>query len=344
MLHRRRFALAGLASPWLAGAAAAAGTALQFPRDHGAHPAARQEHWQLSGMLRATAGGREFGFSIGFRRAQVQSVISAQAALADVQGQRLWYQPAPVRAPLPATAPGELVLRVGDWALRHRPRGLQARVSGSDFGLDLQLDNTQPLLLQGRDGRARTGPREQDATHWVSLPQLAARGSLTLGQEKFAVSGQAWLDHDWSDAPPHPELRGTDRVVANLLDGATLSIVQWRGKGGDKLWAGGSYRASPRSSIGATLFPFQAAAVQWRAERQWLSPASGVRYPLEWVILTPADFYTLRPRFDAQEIVERIDGALQPRWEGLVDVFAGNGERVGSGWLVMDGYRSGIVS
>ena len=41
------------------------GHALEFPRDHGAHPQFRTEWWYVTGSLRAGAG-RELGFQVTF--------------------------------------------------------------------------------------------------------------------------------------------------------------------------------------------------------------------------------------------------------------------------------------
>jgi predicted secreted hydrolase len=77
--------------------------------------------------------------------------------------------------------------------------------------------------------------------------------------------------------------------------------------------------------------------VQFRPQRRWTSPLSGASYPVEWMVRTPADFYTVRPLVDNQELDSRAStGAIY--WEGLSDLLDSNGRRVGRGYLEMTGY------
>jgi predicted secreted hydrolase len=72
--------------------------------------------------------------------------------------------------------------RCVDWSLTRRPAdgAWLARLPGGDFSLDLVCEPTQPLLLQGDQGLSRKGPEPQQASYYYSLPQLAARGRITL--------------------------------------------------------------------------------------------------------------------------------------------------------------------
>ena len=73
--------------------------------------------------------------------------------------------------------------------------------------------------------------------------------------------------------------------------------------------------------------------------RWWQSPVTQARYPVEWIVKTPADFYTVRALLDAQELdSRRSTGAIY--WEGLSDLFDSNGRHVGRGYLEMTGYAS----
>jgi len=73
--------------------------------------------------------------------------------------------------------------------------------------------------------------------------------------------------------------------------------------------------------------------------RIWASPATEVRYPVEWTIATPSGHYTVRARLDAQELDSRAStGAIY--WEGLSDLFDPSGRRIGRGYLELTGYAA----
>jgi predicted secreted hydrolase len=72
-------------------------------------------------------------------------------------------------------------------------------------------------------------------------------------------------------------------------------------------------------------------------QRVWKSPTSQASYPVEWIVRTPADFYTVRAVIDNQELDSRAStGAIY--WEGLSELRDSNGRLVGHGYLEMTGY------
>ena len=74
-------------------------------------------------------------------------------------------------------------------------------------------------------------------------------------------------------------------------------------------------------------------------QRNWKSPTSQASYPVEWIVRTPADFYTVRALVDNQELDSRAStGAIY--WEGLCDVWDSNQHPVGRGYVEMTGYAS----
>ena len=75
----------------------------------------------------------------------------------------------------------------------------------------------------------------------------------------------------------------------------------------------------------------------FRPQRRWKSPLSQASYPVEWIVRTPADFYTVKAVVDNQELDSRQStGAIY--WEGLCDLFDSNGRKAGRGYLEMTGY------
>jgi predicted secreted hydrolase len=253
-----------------------------------------------------------------------------------VHGQRIerWNGQAEALLGRAHTARGEV--RLGDWRLEDTGTAWQVKAPGRDIGLELTLGRTQPLLLQGEGGYSRKGPRERQASHYYSEPQLAASGSLTVQGRSAGGSGRAWMDHEWSDEYLAPGAVGWDWIGFNLFDGSALTAFVLRQADGRPLWAGGSFRAAGQASRS-----FAADAVRFNPGRLWRSPASAASYPMEWTVETPAGQHRVRSLMDAQELDSRgSTGTVY--WEGLSELLDTQGRRVGLGYLEMTGYVAAL--
>ena len=353
-LPRRRQVLHLLVATGLAPSAAWALPArmLQFPRDHGSHPELRTEWWYITGHAETTQG-RRFGFQVTFFRSRIataqalqsafaaRQILSGHAAVTDLQAGRLRHGQRVARAGfgIAEAAETDTDVRLRDWSLRRDSAtgAYQAETPDEDFGLSLRCTPTQPLLLQGTEGLSRKGPQPEQASYYVSAPQLAVQGQVRLaGQAPLAVRGTAWLDHEWSEALMHPEAVGWDWIGMNLDDGSALTAFHLRRRDGSALWAGGSWRAR-----GAAARSFGPDAVHFTPQRDWLSPRSNARYPVQWWVDTPAGRFEVRALLDDQELDSRSStGAIY--WEGLSELRDAQGQRVGLGYLEMTGYAGAL--
>ena len=346
------------AAGWLPPAAhALPARTLVFPRDHGSHPELRTEWWYITGHVQAQ--GQPWGFQITFFRSrvdgtqQLQSAFAAKhllfahAAITDVRGQRLLHDQRIARAGFGVAQASEADtrIRLQDWTLERSDtaRGkpdfaasrYTTRIMGSEFGLDLSFDSTQPVLLQGQQGLSRKGPDAEQASYYYSQPQLAVSGTLQVGNKRMAVTpdtGRAWMDHEWSEALLHPDAQGWDWIGMNLHDGSALTAFRLRRADGTALWAGGSWRAP-----GQPVQVFGAQSVAFTPLRWWTSPRSGARYPVQWQVQTPAGAFAVNALLDSQELDSSgSTGAIY--WEGLSDLMGATGQPVGRGYLEMTGY------
>ena len=350
---RRTLILAGLASAF-DGHALPAKT-LAFPRDHGSHPDFKTEWWYVTGH--ATSGEREFGFQVTFFRSRVDAtqgmtskfaakqLMFAHAAVTDVQGKKLLHDQRIAREGFDVASAStvDTAVRIGNWSLARQGEQYLANVvantADKGFRLALTLTPTQTLLLQGDKGLSRKGPDEQQASYYYSQPQMSVAGTISLGGKDFAVKGtpaRAWMDHEWSQALLHPDAVGWDWVGINFFDGSALTAFQLRDKAGKAMWDGGSFRAGT-----GQRFTFSRGEVVFSRQRSWKSIPSQASYPVEWIVRTPADFYTVKAVIDNQELDSRMStGAIY--WEGLSNVYDSNGKHVGRGYLEMTGYASAL--
>jgi predicted secreted hydrolase len=353
---RRRAWLIGMAA-CAAGPVAAQGIrrgqVLSFPRDHGAHLEARTEWWYVTGWLGKPAAPTH-GFQVTFFRSRTglaegnrsrfaaRQLLFAHAAITQLAGQvhvhadRIvrWNGDADARTGAAALDRGDVHL--GGWSLRDNGPLWRASVPGRELGLALDLQRTQPLLLQGDDGYSRKGPLEHQASHYVSEPQLAVAGTLTVQGRQTQAEGRAWMDHEWSEEYLAPGAVGWDWIGFNLFDGSALTAFTLRRADGSALWAGGSFRAA-----GAASRSFSAEEVRFTAGRRWRSPGSGASYPVHWQVDTPAGRFEVRALMDAQELDSRAStGTIY--WEGLSELLDAQGRRVGLGYLELTGYAAAL--
>jgi len=367
--RRRALLLAGLVSAGGANAAVPGddpvrrGRALVFPRDHGAHLGASIEWWYATGWL-GTETDPRWGFQVTFFRSRTglaaghpsrfaaQHLLFAHAAVTDLRTkthrhlQRIarWSGRDDAAGGRASTAQSDVHL--GPWRLwREDGAAGSASADGStvravittpgtagEFELDLHLQRTQPVLLQGDAGFSRKGPQEAQASHYYSEPQMAARARVVAGGATHEAGGRGWLDHEWSDALMDPQAVGWDWIGINLFDGTALTAFQLRRADGSVLWAGGSQRAA-----GAAPRAFAPAEVRFTALRHWTSPATGTRFPVAWAVETPLGRHEVHALLDAQELDSRASaGTLY--WEGLSELRDPQGRRVGLGYLELTGY------
>ena len=188
------------------------GVAITLPRDHGAHPDFRTEWWYLTGWLQ-TPQGEDLAFQVTFfRRRPIaatanpsqfapRQILFAHAALTDPKVGHLLHGQRVAREGfgLAQAAQGDTGIVLDDWRLQREASGrFSTRVSTAEFALDLALEPTQPVLLQGQAGFSQKGPQPEQASHYFSLPHLRVAGTLTRQGKSIAVTGQAWLDREWS--------------------------------------------------------------------------------------------------------------------------------------------------
>jgi predicted secreted hydrolase len=255
-----------------------------------------------------------------------------------VAGQTLWHDQRIARSGFGVASASEqdMAIKLRDWSLKADGARYSADLPATDFGLKLQFEETQSVLLQGHQGLSRKGPDDNQASYYYSQPQLAVRGSLHIKNQNFDVTGKAWLDHEWSDELLHPSAVGWDWVGMNLDDGSALTAFRLRDKDGAALWSGGSLRSAT-----GQLRTFSHGEVSFTPVRRWKSPLTQITDPVQWTLNTPAGQHTVSAVIDSQELDSRSStGSIY--WEGLSELRDAQGQRVGTGYLEMTGYGQAL--
>lgn len=317
---------------------------LSFPRDHGAHPEFRTEWWYVTGWL-SSASRDTLGFQVTFFRSRPpfesanpsnfapRQVLFAHAALADPKFGRLRHDQRAARQALGLAGSSEeaTAIWIDDWRLELDGEIYRTRIAARDFLLDLEFGAAGPPLAQGEGGFSRKGGHIEEASYYYSRPQLAVRGSVDRGAGSEAVTGVAWLDHEWSSSYLPREAVGWDWVGLNLANGGALMAFRMRDRQNRTHFAGGTL-----ASAGDGSRTFTPDEIVFEPLRRWRSPRSGVEYPVAMRVRAGARLWELAPLMDDQELDARMStGTIY--WEGAVRALA-DGAEAGRGYLELTGY------
>lgn len=301
--------------------------AFTFPGDHGAHPEYRIEWWYLTASLQ-DAEGREYGVQWTLFRSALSplgpQVWMGHAGLtsetAHYSGERFargGIGQAGVEA-------GGFLAWIDDWEMRGSGAALEqlkvtARMRDARYDLALQAEG--PLVFHGDQGysvKSATG----HASYYYSQPFYRVSGTLHLPEGPVAVTGQGWLDREWSSQPLDPDQKGWDWFSLHFEDGARLMGFGLRSDSGVFTYASwiapdGSLRAHDT----LVLTPLEDAQVAGRA------------VPVRWRLQLPEEGLDI----DVGAInPDSWQDTLFPYWEGPV---VARGSHAGRGYLEMTGYE-----
>jgi predicted secreted hydrolase len=325
------------------------GATLEFPRDLGSHAAFGTEWWYLTGWL-STQAQEPLGFQITFFRTRVaqttsnpsafasDQILIAHCALSDTRRGHLWQEQRVRRAGmgLAQAQSGDTHVWIDDWQLTHSNTSYQTQITAQDFSLHLTLTITQPPMLNGQNGYSQKGPAEDAASYYYSQPQLRVDGTIVRGERRDQVSGLAWLDHEWSSHYLDPGTEGWDWIGINLDDGGALMAFRIRDTHRHTYWAAGTERDAAGHTRNLT-----ADQLDFRPQRTWRSPRTGVSYPVSWQIRIGDRSLSLEPLMDDQENDTRLStGAIY--WEGAVRA-SEQGSSIGRGYLELTGYEKPLT-
>jgi predicted secreted hydrolase len=311
-----------------------------FPQDHGPHAGFRNEWWYFTGNLETTEG-RRFGYQVTFFNAAVPSsettstsawhserLWMAHVALTDVEGGE-HYPLERFSRENPGLAGATLQpLRVWleDWLVRGDGAGRwQIRVADTAFALNVELKPSKPPVLQGVDGLSQKSPERGNASYYYSMTRIPTTGVIELGGESFVVSGDSWLDREWSTSALGADQSGWDWFSLQFDDNQELMYYQLRTDTG----AAHPNSAGNWTDPAAQQTLIKPADIVLEELDTWTSP-SGVAYTTAWSLQYAGNDWRIEAVVDDQLMALSI-----PYWEGAVNVLNEHGVRVGRGYLEM---------
>ena len=320
----------------------------QFPRDHGAHPDFQTEWWYYTGNL-ATDDGRRFGFQFTiFRRAispldpgsisefRTSNVYMAHFTISDIADQRFYHDLRHSRGGAGlagATVDPRFRVWLENWQVVAENDDATAQrilAANDDFALNVTLEQVKPPALQGDKGLSPKSEQIGNASHYYSLTRLVTRGTITVGTDSFSVSGNSWMDHEFSTSALGDQAQGWDWFGLIFDNDSELMIGQIRQFGGSVEPAFGGLLVYPDGdtrTLDADDFTISVTDT-------WNSPHTDATYPAGWGVQILGD-KGFRFRVTPMQADQELHGAGIQYWEGAVQV---SGDVSGYGYAELTGY------
>lgn len=338
---------------------AQAGYQYSFPRDHASHPDYKIEWWYYTGNVKA-ADGRRFGYQLTFFRVgiahtpanpskwAVRDLFMTHLAVSDEKGQRYRYAEKLTRGgPGLAGAKSDTYHTWNeDWSAGLQGTQHQIRAAGEKAGVDFTLEEGKAPAINGINGISQKGSKPGNASHYYSLTRMPTKGTLTIDGERFSVTGESWMDHEFGTSFLEPEQRGWDWLSIQLSDNRELMLYQLRRADGSR---------DPRSS--GTLIDANGKTTHLSNNDFTLTPGkatftskNGAVYPIEWTVAIPSQQIELRVTTPiADQELSLVGSTGVAYWEGMIDVTGlqasgppGRQEIRGVGYLEMTGYHGSL--
>lgn len=301
-----------------------------FPEDHGSHPEFRIEWWYVTANLSGSDGT-----PYGIQWTLFRNALRPGGATGD----QAWMAHAAVSTP-----DGHLYAErfarggIGQAGVKAEPFEAfidEWRMAGSslsnidltaqspEFRYELALKAEGTFVLQGEQGFSVKSEAGR-ASHYYSQPFYTVTGVLILPGGPVEVTGQAWLDREWSSQPLTGTQTGWDWVSLHFETGEKLMGYRLRDREGP------AYTVGTWIGPDGTPEPLVAGMLQMEVARR--TKVAGRDVPTAWAVTLADKSLDIRA---GAIYPDSWMGTLVPYWEGPVEV---TGSHPGIGYLEMSGY------
>ncbi|HLJ00709.1 MAG TPA: lipocalin-like domain-containing protein [Bradyrhizobium sp.] len=311
-----------------------------FPADHGAHPHFRIEWWYVTTNLTDAAGN-----AYGAQWTLFRQAMRSGAQQEGWANQQIWMGHAAVTRDdthrysetfargdvgQAGVTPTPFGAFIDAWHMRGAEAidndalsPLDVTAAGPDFSYALRLHADHPLVLQGEGGYSIKSEQGQ-ASYYYSQPYFKAAGHITIDDTPVAVTGQAWMDREWSSQPLASDQTGWDWLSLHVDTGEKLMLFRLR-KADGRPFISGKWFSPKNEDRLLTSTEISMTPKAW-------SEVAMRKIPTGWDIAVPPLGLTISCNpLNATSWM----GTRFPYWEGPIRF---SGSHKGVGYLEMTGY------
>jgi predicted secreted hydrolase len=191
--------------------------------------------------------------------------------------------------------------------------------------------------LHGDRGYSLKGSTPERASCYYSFTRLEGQGSISIAGNTVAVSGSAWMDHEFSTALLEPGITGWDWFSLQLSDSTEIMVFLLRTATGEL------HTASSGTYINADGItrPIAHAEIKVEVLDTWRSKQSHARYPARWRMQIAPMAIDARITSNLPDQEMRTPGSTGVTyWEGSVSIDGTKNEHPvkGEGYVELTGY------
>ncbi|MFV0597498.1 lipocalin-like domain-containing protein [Shewanella sp.] len=340
------------------------GNSFQFPQDHLAHQDFRQEWWYLTANL-TTENGEQLGaqwtqFRVALKpkhtepqnvepnlkstwaTEQLYFAHSALTSSTSHLAHEKWSRAHPALAGVSAD-PYQISL--DNWQWRSQSSELfpaTLSVATDDFSYQLELNSQAPLQYQGDKGYSIKSRNGKVASYYYSQPFITIHGEITrhikingrVENRVEKVTGQGWLDREWSSQFLTKNQQGWDWFALRLDDGSALMLFQLREQATDKTQTQSAFYSARRmfaDGTGRNINSRDTPDGIKMTPLEWQTTSTG-KYPIRWQVQIPSEQIDIR----ISPLNPNSAMALSTSyWEGPIEL---KGSHSGMGYMELTGY------
>jgi predicted secreted hydrolase len=326
-----------------------------FPEDHGAHDDFKIEWWYFTGNLSDEKGNR-FGYQFTiFRNALHSDSVTKQSsmstnqlylahfALTDVSNGKFYYADKYSRgaANLAGASYLPLKIHVEDWTISVNEEyngdylmpEFKIKADAGDFAIEFDVVPLKSIVKHGINGLSAKSNTPGNASYYYSYTRMDTRGQIKIGEKDYSVSGNSWMDREWSTSALDSAQVGWDWFSLQLDNQHEIMFFMLRNRDGSFNFGKGTmiYPDGKHEYISPN-------DINIRATKHWTTK-DGHKYPSGWTM--KSDKYDFDLKIETQVTDQELKLIIR-YYEGSVRLDGTHkGQKVkGYGYAELTGYTN----